>query len=197
MQINKSEHYKHDWISHELLKDFEIEDVWRFPVELESEHQLSNFQTVIRTAMEDLEQKGPAGFLFKLRFFLGEVFGWDKEMREKELLKEGSIRERYASANKLSVKDLPEPGDAEFTPVYNEENESLSEIENATVHAALHLGRVPLKEKLYTIQMAVYVKPKGGFGRFYMALIKPFRHSIVYPAFMSLIRKRWERYVTT
>jgi len=197
MQIKESEHYKHDWISHKLLKDFEIEDVWRFPVELKTEHQLSNFQEVMKSAMEELEAKGPAGFLFKLRFFLGEIFGWDNEMRKKELLKKGSIRERYASNFQLQGKDLPDPGDAEFTPVYNEENESLSEIENATVHAALHLGRVPFKEKLYTIQMAVYVKPKGAFGRFYMALIKPFRHTIVYPAFMNLIRKRWERYLTT
>lgn len=197
MQIKESEHLKHDWISHELLKDFEIEDVWRFPVELENEHQLSNFQAVMKSAMEDLESKGPAGILFKVRFFLGELFGWDKEMMEKELLKKGSLRERYASNYKLSGTDLPEPGDAEFTPVYDEENESLSEIENVTVHAALHLGRVPLKEKIYTVQMAVYVKPKGAFGRFYMALIKPFRHSIVYPAFMKLIRKRWERYLAT
>ncbi|MDW3646963.1 MAG: DUF2867 domain-containing protein [Bacteroidia bacterium] len=197
MQIKESEHLKHDWISHELLKDFEIEDVWRFPVELKNEHQLSNFQAVMKSAMEDLESKGPAGILFKIRFFLGELFGWDKEMMEKELLKKGSLRERYASNYKLSGTDLPEPGDAEFTPVYHEENESLSEIENATVHAALHLGRVPLNEKIYTVQMAVYVKPKGSFGRIYMALIKPFRHSIVYPAFMKMIRKRWERYLAT
>lgn len=197
MQIKESEHYKHDWISHELLKDFEIEDVWRFPVELKSEHQLSNFQEVMKTAMEELEAKGPAGFLFKLRFFLGEIFGWDKEMRKKDLLKKGSIRERYAKHYQLAGSDLPDPGDAEFTPVYNEIHESLSEIENATVHAALHLGRVPLTKENYTVQMAVYVKPKGALGKFYMALIKPFRHSIVYPAFMNLIRKRWERYLAT
>ena len=91
MQIKESEHFKHDWVSHELLKDFEIEDVWRFPVELQSKHHLSNFQEVMKSAMEDLEAKGPAGFLFKLRFFLGEIFGWDNEMKKKELLKKKGL----------------------------------------------------------------------------------------------------------
>lgn len=194
MQIHTSEHYKQDYFAHEFLKDFELEDLWRFPVELSKDQDLSIFQNQMRIAMEQLEQKGAAGFLFKLRFFLGRVFGWDKEMENKEQLKSGSLRERYAQKKELSPAEMPDLGNGDFLPVYSLEEESLSEIENATVHAGLHLARVPLGEERYGIQMAIYVKPKGAFGRFYMALIKPFRHAVVYPAFMKMMEKRWKKY---
>jgi len=41
-------------------------------------------------------------------------------------------------------------------------------------------------------QMAVYVKPRGSLGKAYMALIKPFRHLIVYPALMRQIAQAWD-----
>jgi hypothetical protein len=40
--------------------------------------------------------------------------------------------------------------------------------------------------------MGVYVKPHGWFGSFYLALIGPFRHAIVYPAGVRRIRSAWE-----
>jgi hypothetical protein len=39
--------------------------------------------------------------------------------------------------------------------------------------------------------MAVYVKPRGLFGKGYMALIKPFRYLIVYPALMRQTERTW------
>ena len=39
--------------------------------------------------------------------------------------------------------------------------------------------------------MAVYVKPRGLFGTGYMALIRPFRYRIVYPALMRQIERAW------
>jgi hypothetical protein len=41
--------------------------------------------------------------------------------------------------------------------------------------------------------MAVYVKPRGLFGRGYMALIKPFRYLIVYPALTRQLGRAWDR----
>jgi hypothetical protein len=35
------------------------------------------------------------------------------------------------------------------------------------------------------------VKPRGRFGQAYMALIKPFRYLIVYPALMRHIERAW------
>jgi hypothetical protein len=39
--------------------------------------------------------------------------------------------------------------------------------------------------------MAVLVKPRGSLGAAYMALIKPFRHHIVYPALMRQLERTW------
>jgi hypothetical protein len=46
-------------------------------------------------------------------------------------------------------------------------------------------------EGRYQGQMAVYVKPRGPLGKGYMALIKPFRYWIVYPALMRQIERAW------
>lgn len=191
MQIDTSEHYRQTWQVHDLLADFEVEDVWQFPVVLKEEHTISLFQEQLFGAMEQLSQKGLAGLLFKLRFFLGDIFGWDEPTETmKNGLKKGSIRERYAQKNNLIESDLIPIGSAEFEPVYVLANESLAEISNETVHAGLHLSKVPLEDH-YTVQMAVYVKPKGRLGKFYMALIKPFRLAIVYPAMMKMVGRHW------
>lgn len=195
MKIDNAAHYKNTWIVQDLLADFEVEDVWQFPVTLQKEHTIALFQTQLFDAMEQLSQKGLAGLLFKFRFFLGQLFGWDKsESLVNSPLKKGSIRERYANRYQLTKADLLPTGNADFEPVYTLENESLAEIKNETVHAGLHLAKVPFKAA-YTVQMTVYVKPKGGFGKFYMALIKPFRLTIVYPAMMRMVGKHWATYL--
>ncbi len=195
MQIKKEAHFKNTWIVHELLADFEVEDVWQFPVVLKKEHNIALFQEQLFEAMEKLSQKGLAGLLFKFRFFLGQLFGWDKKEAVKDnSLKKGSIKERYANHFQINQADLIPGGKAEFEPVYILDNESLAEIKNETVHAGLHLSKVSFKEA-YTIQMAVYVKPKGKLGKFYMSLIKPFRIAIVYPAMMRLVGKHWQDYL--
>ncbi len=195
MKIKEEEHFKNTWIVQALLTDFEVEDVWQFPVTLEKQHNISLFQGQLFEAMEQLSQKGLVGLLFKLRFFLGEIFGWDTtNPTTNNILKKGSIRERYAQVYHLKKEDLPTIGTAEFEPVYVLPNESLAEIKNETVHAGLHLAKVPFKEA-YTVQMTVYVKPKGNLGKFYMALIKPFRLAIVYPAMMRMVEKHWATYI--
>lgn len=196
MKIKNEEHYKQDWIVHHLLGDFEVEDVWQFPVELQNEHTISIFQAQLFEAMEQLSQKGVAGLLFKLRTFLGQLFKWDtpSQLTLESTLKKGSIRERYAQQFQLSEADLLPVGAAEFEPVYALDNESLAEIKNETVHAGLHLAKVPFNRE-YTVQMAVYVKPKGRLGKYYMALIKPFRLAIVYPAMMRLVGKHWQAFL--
>jgi len=102
MQIDTSEHYNQPWIVHDLLADFEVEDVWQFPIELAKNHTIPIFQNQLFSAMEQLSQKGIPGMLFKLRFFLGALFGWDKPIEPTiNTTKEGSIRARYATKYKL------------------------------------------------------------------------------------------------
>ncbi len=192
MKITNQDHLQHHWRVHPLLPDFEIEDVWKFPVRLEEHHTLDEFREQFKQVMDGLTQNGLVAFLFKLRFFIGGIFGWDKE-EERVHFKPNSIRERYAKAEGLSFSQMPAPGKEEFCPVYALDKEALMEIENATVHAAMHLGKVP-EAGDYTVQMTVYVKPKGLLGTAYLAVIKPFRLFIVYPTMLRIMAKQWEKY---
>lgn len=194
IQINAHEHLKHPLRVHKLLNDFELEDVWRFPIELTADQTLQVFMDQFNRVNGQLLNKGSAAWLFKVRIFLGRIFGWDKKVIHNRLFP-GSIRARYAEAEALKFSDLPDPGSKDFVPVYQLENEFLSEIENKTVHAAIHFSRVPLHGESYAIQLAVYVKPKGWLGRIYMWAIKPFRLWIVYPAMFKAGQKRWEEFV--
>ncbi|MGH3691324.1 MAG: DUF2867 domain-containing protein [Acidimicrobiia bacterium] len=78
-----------------------------------------------------------------------------------------------------------------FRALYRTDVEFAAELSNRTVHAVMHLAWVDQGEGGYQGQMAVYVKPRGPFGKGYMALIKPFRHWVVYPAVMRQIEQAW------
>ena len=68
-----------------------------------------------------------------------------------------------------------------FEPLYRTDTSSPRGVEPDRARGdAPRLGR-PGRRSLPG-QMAVYVKPRGLFGKGYMALIKPFRYLIVYPA---------------
>lgn len=194
IKIDEKHHLTQPWKVHDLLSDFKLEDVWRVPVVLQEHHSFAVFLDAFTKSNNRVIKAGSlAGLLFKLRLFLGKIFKWDEKIEIDHLIP-GSIRERYALSENITFEDLIKPGNEDFIPVYKLENEFLSEIENKTVHAALHLGRVSFEDN-YTIQMAVYVKPKGLFGRLYMELIKPFRYWIVYPALMKSARESWERFL--
>ncbi|MEQ8302079.1 MAG: DUF2867 domain-containing protein [Cyclobacteriaceae bacterium] len=180
---------------HDFLSDFELEDVWRVPVALNSNHSLQLFIDQFNNSNKQAFQKGLTGLLFRIRLGVGRVMGWDRKAPLPAILIPGTLRHRYAERENLSYHDLPDPGAGDFVPVYQLENEFLSEIENRTVWAALHLSRVPLEANKYSIHMAVYVRPKGIFGRVYMLLIKPFRHYIVYPALMKSASERWGQFL--
>jgi hypothetical protein len=192
-KIEPSEHLRHPLRVHALLHDYELEDVWRFPISMQKGHSLDLFLKLFKESNDQLLTKGLPGMLFKFRMFLGRVFRWDEHTPPNQLVP-GTLRHRYAMEEELTFEDLPDPGTGQFVPVYQLENEFLSEIENKTVKAALHLSRVPMGVD-WCLQMAVYVQPRGAFGRFYMALIKPFRLWIVYPSMLKQAKQAWEEKV--
>lgn len=192
IKIDAKEHFANSLRVHELLKDFELEDVWRLPVTLTSQHSLQLFLDQLNKSRDE-SLPGAAGLLFKFRLWLGKVFRWDEKQKRDKLIP-GTIRHRYAGQEGLTFEQLPNPGSGDFVPVYLLENEFLSEIENKTAQAALHVSRVP-RGKDWGIHMAVYVKPKGVFGKLYMLLIKPFRLWIVYPTMFKSVKTRWEAYL--
>lgn len=194
MKINKDLHLDQAWFADELLADFNIEDVWKLPIELRPHHTLNEVQEVFSNAIEKIGRTGISGKLFQLRFFLGRILKWDEQTATAHKPLDNSIRKRFAEIQKLELEDAPELRAGEFTPVYKWENESLLEIENKTVHAAIHFGKIQIKKDNCTVQMAVYVKPKGLFGKVYMLIIKPFRLLLVYPAMLRALKIQWNEH---
>ena len=170
MRIPNREHEKHDWWVRGYARDFELLDLWQYPIEAESEDDFETFLRVHDMRALVTETSVIVRGLFAFRLLLGKVFGWDGQ--EAELDGNASVG---------------------FDPVYRDHRELVMRTENATVTALMHLGWVQLENGRWTAQMAVYADPKGRLGRTYMAMIGPFRHGLVYPALMRACRRRWER----
>ncbi len=194
MRINKAEHLEHPWRVHRLLPDFKIEDTWLLPIKLDEIQTIGEVQAVFTQSLAETANTGVAGLLFKFRLFLGRVFGWEDGVKSISSLPAGSIRARYADQESMESKDFMAEGFGDFMPVYDLGLETLAEIENKTVLAACHLGKVMVGQNTYAIHMTIYVKPKGPLGEIYMQIIKPFRHYIVYPVMLKIIGKQWDKY---
>lgn len=192
LRRSPEDHYRQTWKVHGLLEDFRIEDVWNIPVQLNETDSIPEFRKKMNQALDEFTKSGIAGFLFQFRLFLGKIFGWDNNS-ENLIESAGSIRSRYANRNNIPISQLIPLEGADFEPVYEFGDEFLSEIENATVHAALHLGKIALDNDTYTIDLTVYVKPKGMFGRIYMKIIQLPRHLIIYPLMLKTIAKAWNQ----
>ena len=204
MRRPNASHVERDWRVHSLAHDFELLDVWRYPVAAPSDVPFIAFLAFMaETQAELVSGSGPAAALFKLRGLLGRLFRWDDEDDKEKLgttkrVATDTIRDRLDPADAEDVKAaLGMMGDrgTNFSPLYLTDEETLSEIANATVHALMHLGRVSNADGTWSPEMAVYVKPKGRFGGFYMKLIGPFRHAIVYPAMMCAAERRWPAFL--
>jgi hypothetical protein len=183
-------HTERPWLVHDLAPDFRLEDVWALP----TPGGPDDFPRLVAEFIEDEAADAPllVRLLFAIRWRHGAVQGLD--------LAEADVGNRVASLRERIPEDLAEapglrsvPGrsDSPFHPVYLTGNEYVAEIANRTCHALMHLGWVEDEGGGYRGQMAVLNKPNGPMGHAYMALIKPFRHGIVYPALMRTIAKRW------
>jgi hypothetical protein len=192
MEIRRADHERRPWRIHEIVPDFTLEDVWALPVQGGPD----DFQGLLDVAgsFDPSKAKSRAArFLWNLRdrlgawFDLGEI-STSVDVQEAGKLPipgttENSLRDRLppdlrGTAPDLTFASLP------FVPLYRTDREAASEVSNKTVHGVAHLAWVERADGRYEGRMAVYVKPRGVFGRAYMALIKPFRYRVVYPALM-------------
>jgi uncharacterized protein DUF2867 len=199
MKLPNAEHECRPWRIHDLVPDFTLEDVWALPVRGGPE----DFESLLDLAGSFDPSKAesrPTRFLWNFRdslgrwFDLGEISAPVDDQAAGELsipgTKETSLCDRLppdlrGTAGDFSFGSLP------FVPLYRTDREAAAEISNKTVHAVGHMAWVDLGDGRYEGRMAVYVKPRGAFGRGYMALIKPFRYWIVYPALMRQMEKTW------
>jgi hypothetical protein len=193
MRLPNSEHEAHPWRIRELARDFTLEDVWALP----AYGGAGDFRTLLELMAAGDPASGDSvatRVLWRIRWQLGSWFGWDDDTVGKLPIpgtSDASLSDRLPDDLRDTVADLNFDS-LPFTPVYRTEDEFAAEISNQTVHGVMHLSWVEQGDGSYQGQMAVYVKPRGPFGKGYMALIKPFRHAIVYPALMRQIERTWK-----
>ena len=188
MRIPNAVHQSRPWRIREIAPDFTVEDVWALPVY----GGVSDFQKLL-VVMATLDPTNRGSFatrmLFRLRWRLGRWFRWDDAAKLPIPGKrESSLSERLPDDLRNTVAGLRF---GPFAPLYRTEDEFAAELSNQTVHAVIHLAWVDQGGGRYRGQMAIYVKPRGRFGKEYMALIAPFRHWIVYPSLLRQIERAW------
>ncbi len=193
MRLSTAEHESHPWRIREVAPDFAVEDVWALPAHGGAE----DFQTLL----EQMSSSDPAGgpsrasrLLWRVRWQLGRLLGWDESAGGLAIpgTSEASLSERLPDDLRDTAADL-KFGSLPFSPLYRTDVEFAAELSNRTVHGVMHLAWVDRGDGRYDGQMTVYVKPRGRLGQGYMALIRPFRHWIVYPALMRQIERGWQR----
>jgi hypothetical protein len=202
MRLPNSAHESRPWRIREIAPDFTLEDVWALPVHGGAE----DFQTLIELMVSsDPANAGslPTRILWRVRDRLGSLFDLGRiSVPTGSGLDDAADKPAIPGTNETSLADrLPDDlrntaadvdfGSLPFVPLYRTDVEFAAELSNRTVHALMHLAWVDRGEDRYQGQMAVYVKPRGAFGKGYMALIRPFRHWIVYPALMRQIERAW------
>src|SRR4051794_11461919 len=198
MRLPNAEHESRPWRIRDIVPDFTLEDVWALPVSGGAEH----FQSLVELAASFDPANAdavPAGVLWRVRDRLGRCFGLgeisspvDGRSGRPPIpgTSETSLADRLPddlrdTAQDVSFTSLP------FLPLYRTDEEFAAEVSNQTMHGVLHLAWVEHGDGRHVGQMAVYVKPRGPFGRGYMALIKPFRYWIVYPELMREFERAW------
>jgi hypothetical protein len=202
MRLPNAAHESRPWRIRKIAPDFTVEDVWALPVHGGTE----DFQTLIETVVSFDPANAaslPVRALFRFRELLGQWFGLGRVSNPID-------RGRGDAAGKLPIPGANEtsltgrlPDDLRntsedlhfhsvpFTPLYRTDVEFAAEVSNRTMHGVMHLAWVDQGEGRCQGQMAIYVKPRGLLGKGYMALIRPFRHWVVYPALMRQIERAW------
>ena len=189
-RVPEAEFRERPWRIHEFTEGFHVEDVWA----VESTATADQFPQVVDliTSVDTSESSSVAvRLLFAARWKLGEWFGWDDEDdglgRRVPSLRATLPADLAATVDPARFRALP------FTPLYELPDEFAAEVANKTMHGVMHLGAVPAGDGQIAVRMTVLVKTNGIFGRTYMALIKPFRHLLVYPAMFRELERRWAK----
>jgi hypothetical protein len=198
MRLPNAVHESGPWRIREIAADFELEDVWELPVEGRAE----DFETALRLLAESDPAHADSRavrFLWDLRDRLGRWFDLGRISTSAAEsggglpipgTDETSLAGRLPDDLRDTVAGVELPA-VPFVPLYRTDDEFAAEVSNQTVFGVMHLAWADQGGERFKMQMAVYVKPRGRFGRAYMALIKPFRYWIVYPALLRQTERTW------
>lgn len=202
MRLPNAAHESGPWRIREIVPDFTLEDVWALPTPGGAE----DFPILLELAASSDPAHAdslPTRALWRLRDLLGSWFslgrisapagsGPDGAAAKLPIpgTSETSVAQRLPEDLRNTAADV-DFGSLPFVPLYRTGCELAAEISNQTVHGVMHLAWVDQGAGRYQGQMAVYVKPRGRFGKAYMELIKPFRYWIVYPALTRQFERMW------
>jgi hypothetical protein len=175
--------------AHALLADAPLHDVHALDLPGGGEGRtLSDLRALLadRTVMK----ANPAvAALFRLRWWLGRVFGWDQGGPDPAAW---SYLSRVPEEVRQRSRTTPGIPDGPFTLLYLLDQESVSEVRNRTVHAFLVAAMVP-RPGGYRLFWAVYVRATSWLTPVYMRAIDPFRRWIVYPGMLRALHRAWVR----
>lgn len=199
MRLPNEAHESRPWRIREIVPDFKLEDVWALPVEGDADDFAVMLELMADADPANADSRATR-FLWRLRdrlgkwFDLGEISAPIDDDATGELpipgTNETSLKERLPEDLRGTTAEV-DFGSLPFVPLYLTDDEFAAEVSNRTMHGVMHLAWADQGEGRYQPQMAVYVKTHGWFGEAYMALIKPFRYLIVYPALMRQTDRMW------
>jgi hypothetical protein len=202
-KLPNAAHESQPWRIHEIVSDFTLEDVWALPVRGGPDDFPRALELMASSDPANADSL-PTRLLWRLRDRLGSWFdlgristpvgnGTGDAAGRLPIpgTDETSLSERLPADLRGTAAEV-DFGSLPFVPLYWTEVEFAAEVSNQTVHGVMHLAWVDRGDGRCQGQMAVYVKPRGRFGTAYMALIKPFRYWIVYPALMRQIDRTWQ-----
>src|SRR3954447_19126544 len=198
MRIPNAVHEAGGWRIREVASDFTLEDVWALPAHGGAD-DFEELLAMARSLDPANADSGPARWLWRLRDQMGRWLdlgriaapaGGDGGSLPIPGTSEVSLADRLPPDLRGSAANV-DFGSLPFVPLYLTADEFAAEISNKTVHAVLHLAWADEGAGRFGGQMAVYVKPRGAFGKAYMQAIKPFRHWVVYPALMRQFEREW------
>jgi len=190
MRIDPEEFRARPLRVHALLHDVPLEDAWAIPL---SGGGAGRTVRDLRAVVVAGREAAPAMVrgLFRLRGRMGALFGWD---RERPTWTAESYADHLSQADRVRSLVTPGTPDGSFRILYQFEDEQLSELRNATVHAfaSLSIRQAPGG---YVAYLGVFVRPVHRFTSLYMKAIAPFRRLVVYPAVIRTMQSAWaERY---
>lgn len=197
MRVDPARHRAQPWRVHSLAPDFELLDVWQIPIEAEPSRG-ETFDAFFDVVWANGVETGSVivRALVRLRSMLGTAFGWDRSAPPIPRTVELSVTERLDANDRRAdrasgVRTQDTAAGERVRLVYRFADEALLEVSNATIAALWHFGWVDLPRGKKTVEMAVYIKSRGLGSRLYMALIQPFRHIFVYPAWTKHVARLW------
>ena len=215
MSADVPAHRARGWRVHTLAPDFELLDLWEVPLDADPSHgeTFAEFLRVFLASGADLwpvYRLRPTSFadavhaarigaaLALLRLPPRPRPACSALDADRDLAipgcREERVRARLDDADRAARhRPLARPGRrVRSSPSTRSPTRHCSRSPTAPSMRLLHLSWVAAPNGRRTVVLAIYVKSRGWQSRAYLALIRPFRHLVVYPAWIAHLTRTWD-----